>query len=223
MSFWSRHPLASTLQASLYWGALITGCEMVVALIAGSSVLTLDGLYASMETVLSAMFVWSTRSLRRMGDPLPEMKTQSVLIRGQSILMLGICLWAIGDGIHGILHPEPTTNFDLCFGFTATAVAAEAYMVYWLWRRARELKSPMISIEVYSWAMDTWLDVGFLVSFILGWWWQHNGTEWGAQASMYIGPILTLALGVLLMRKPIETLRRGTEILVPADASAATS
>jgi predicted Co/Zn/Cd cation transporter (cation efflux family) len=223
VSFWSRHPLASTLQASLYWGALITGCEMVVALIAGSSVLTLDGLYASMETVLSAMFVWSTRSLRQMGDPLPEMKTQSVLIRGQSILMLGICLWAIGDGIHGILHPEPTTNFDLCFGFTATAVAAEAYMVYWLWRRARQLKSPMISIEVYSWAMDTWLDVGFLVSFILGWWWQHNGTEWGTQASMYIGPILTLALGVLLMRKPIETLRRGTEILVPADASAATT
>jgi predicted Co/Zn/Cd cation transporter (cation efflux family) len=221
VSFWSRHPLASTLQASLYWGALITACEMVVALVAGSSVLTLDGLYASMETVLSAMFVWSTRKLRHPDDPLPEMKTQNLLIRGQSVLMLGICIWAIGDGIHGILHPEPTAHFDLCFGFTATAVVAEAYMVYWLWRRARKLKSPMIGIEVFSWAMDTWLDVGFLISFILGWWWQHNGTSWGPQASMYISPILTMALGVMLLRKPIATLRRGAEILVPQSATPA--
>jgi predicted Co/Zn/Cd cation transporter (cation efflux family) len=186
---------------------------MVVALVAGSSVLTLDGLYASAETVLSGMFVWSTRKLRHPNDPLPKAKTQGWLIRGQSVLMIGICLWAIADGIHGLLDPSPSQHYGLCFSFTLIAVLAETYMVFWLRRRARQLQSPLISIEVYSWAMDTWLDVGFLISFVLGWWWQSSGTEWGAQAAMYISPVLTLSLGLLLLRKPIETLRRGTDIL----------
>ena len=188
---------------------------MVIAYMAGSSVLTLDSIYAAAETGLSGLFVYSTRKLVHLSDPVPHHRTQNILVRVQSIFMLGICAWALYDGITGILHPEGSLRFDLCIGFTVMAAIGEIVMVRWLRRRAAALNSPMIGIEAYSWTMDLWLDLGFLLSFLLGWWWQSSGSEWGAQASLYIGPVLTIALGVLLLRKPIATLRHGMEILVP--------
>lgn len=220
MRIWSHHPLASTLQASLIWGALITGCEMVIAWLSGSSVLTLDSIYAVAETILSGLFVWSTRKLVHLSDRIPSRKSQNLLVRCQSVFMLGICGWALWDGIEGLFHPEPMLHFDLCIGFTVCAALAEIAMVQWLRMRTRQLNSPMIGIEAYSWTMDLWLDLGFLLSFVLGWWWQSQEAEWGHTASLYIGPALTIALGLLLLRKPIATLRHGISILVPQETVA---
>jgi len=221
MGLWSRHPLAATLRASLYFSLFITACEVVVAFVAGSSLLEIDSLYSIAETGLSGMLVWSTWRLQGPQDKLPDLRIQGLLVRMQSIVMIIICVWAVVEGISGLVHPEERVRFDLCFWFTSIAVVAQALMTQWLRKRAAALRCPMISIEAYSWAMDTWLDLGFLFSFIIGWNFQDSDVVWAEQLSMYISPVLTICLGVLLVRKPIATLRSGLDVLIPSSAKKA--
>lgn len=219
MGLWSRHPLAATLRASLYFSLFITACEVVVAFVAGSSLLEIDSLYSIAETALSGMLVWSTWRLQGPQDKLPDLRIQGFMIRLQSIVMITICVWAVIEGVQGLMHPEERVRFDLCFWFTSIAVIAQAFMTKWLRKRAAALRCPMISIEAYSWAMDTWLDLGFLFSFIIGWRFQDSGVAWAEMLSMYISPVLTICLGLLLVRKPIATLRNGLDVLIPANGA----
>ncbi|QUD89834.1 cation diffusion facilitator family transporter [Phenylobacterium montanum] len=191
-----------------------------LGLLARSKALCLDGFYGLVDTIITGLSIAALRLIERGEDQRFQFgywHLEPMLATANAAALTSVCLYAVADGLAGLLNPAPTANFGLSAIYAGASTLVGLAMQFYMRGSNRALRSQLLRVDAQSWLVGALLTLGLFVSFGLSWLVSSFGRPgWLA----YIDPLVLIAAGLALLPTPLSTLRRsGVEFLgiAPAD------
>jgi predicted Co/Zn/Cd cation transporter (cation efflux family) len=199
---------AGLLQMSIAATIVIAAAGVVIGLLSGSMSIVFDGLFSSIDAVVTVVTLVVARLLASEGnhrfqygywhlEPL-------VLALNSSVLVL-LCGYAFLNAVQGLMTGGHALRFDMGVVYAATIGAICFSMVVYLRRANQRIESELIALEVQSWLISGVITLALLMAFagaIL-----IKGTQF-EYLTPYVDPAVLAVLAPAVVLAPLRTARQ---------------
>ena len=170
-----------------------------LALIADSSSMLFDGMYSLIQSIFILISGFVVRLIGRQDDErfhfgYSAFEPFYIMIR--TIVLFSMNAYLGIKAFRSIITGSYLVDAGIVLFFTALSAVVCSFICAFLYRKARELDSPMLATEARSWLNDTLLSVAVLVSFSVIAILDRLGIE---KAMYYIDPVVTVLFAIFLI------------------------
>ena len=144
--------------AALVGNTLVAITKFVAATITGSSAMFSEGIHSLVDTGNQGLLLWGLKQSRKPAD------AQFPFGHGKEIyfwsFVVAILIFALGsgvsiyEGVHHVLHPEPTTNPLVNYIVLVLAIIFEGFALFFAVREFRQAKGSMGYVEAVQRGKD---------------------------------------------------------------------
>ena len=196
----------------LFFGVL----GVVLALLADSSSMLFDGMYSLIQSVFILLSGFVVRIIGRKDDEhfnfgYAAFEPFYIMLRTLSLFAMNAVLGL--NALRSIMNGGYEVNASIVLAFTAFSALVCSFVCAFLFRKAKELNSPVLRTEARSWLNDTLLSVAVLASFSVIALLKHMGLQ---TAMYYIDPIVTLLFVIFLIPGVVKQLWQAVKDLLDA-------
>jgi predicted Co/Zn/Cd cation transporter (cation efflux family) len=183
----------------------------------GSKSVTFDGFYDLIDAAMTGLALLIVRLIARGDDRRFQygywhLEPMLALLNG--LLLSFACIYALIDGLNGLLTGGRDVQFGLGAVFAGVSSALNFGMFAYVRRSARNLSSQMLDVDSRSWLMGGVLSAGLCLSFLVGGALISSGAT---RLAPYVDPMILVVVAVCLAPFPAITLwRAGHDILMIA-------
>lgn len=209
----------STLRASIYVGGALGVLGVVWGLASTSQMILLDGAFAVVGIVLSALLLRASTVSRAAPDRryhYGRHGSTPLAIGLQGLTLLGTLLYAALDAVATIRQggSDVAPGWATLYGVVVTV----ASLAVWWWMRGRAGGSDVLSAEATAWRVAALRGVGMVLGFSFIW--VAEGTAWDA-AVPYVDPAMVLATCIAFAPAPLRMVHGTVSELMERAPSAA--
>lgn len=180
----------------------------------GSKAIIFDGLVAFLSIILILLSVITSKFIYKEDDDTFQygyMRFEPMVNLFKSLILLLLCIYALINGIQGILSGGYEVEFDkaMFYSFFSTLLS----IGIWLFTsyKAKILQSPLISVDSLEWLIDSVLYLGGFLAFGAIWLFdKDNQTIW----AKYLDPALLVVLSIFLGIMPLKVFIKNLADLV---------
>lgn len=197
------------LRLSFIGSCLLSGSEIIMALILRSYAVMMDGIFDSAELVMMGPFLVLVPLLYKPVNerhPYGYSQVESFFLIIKYSVLLTLMLLLINTNVHVIMSGGNRVNPSMIAVYEMLLGAASVFMYLMLAHISRKYESPTVHAELYLWKTDIvgscGIAVAFLAQYVLG------DTVLAAFAP-YMDSAVAIVMSVLLLREPISEIVRG--------------
>lgn len=197
------------LRLSFIGSCLLSGSEIIMALILRSYAVMMDGIFDSAELVMMGPFLVLVPLLYKPVNerhPYGYSQVESFFLIIKYSVLLTLMLLLINTNVHVIMSGGNRVNPSMIAVYEMLLGAASVFMYLMLAHISRKYESPTVHAELYLWKTDIVgscsIAVAFLAQYVLG------DTVLAAFAP-YMDSAVAIVMSVLLLREPISEIVRG--------------
>lgn len=197
------------LRLSFIGSCLLSGSEIIMALVLRSYAVMLDGIFDSAELVMMGPFLVLVPLLYKPVNerhPYGYSQVESFFLIIKYSVLLTLMLLLINTNVHVIMSGGNRVNPSMIAVYEMLLGAASVFMYFMLAHISRKYESPTVHAELYLWKTDIvgscGIAVAFLAQYVLG------DTVLAAFAP-YMDSAVAIVMSVLLLREPISEIVRG--------------
>jgi predicted Co/Zn/Cd cation transporter (cation efflux family) len=196
---------ASLLKLSIAATIVVAGAGVVIGLLSGSMSIVFDGLFSTIDAVVTVVTLIVARLLASEGnhrfqygywhlEPL-------VLALNSSVLVL-LCGYAFLNAVLGLVTGGHALRFDMGVVYAAVVAIICLFMVFYLRRANQRLESELIALEVQSWLISAVITLALLLAFAGALAIKGTSLE---HLTPYVDPAVLALLAPLVMLAPLRT------------------
>ena len=197
------------LRLSFIGSCLLSGSEIIMALILRSYAVMMDGIFDSAELVMMGPFLVLVPLLYKPVNerhPYGYSQVESFFLIVKYSVLLTLMLLLINTNVHVIMSGGNRVNPSMIAVYEMLLGAASVFMYFMLAHISRKYESPTVHAELYLWKTDIvgscGIAVAFLAQYVLG------DTVLAAFAP-YMDSTVAIVMSVLLLREPVSEIVRG--------------
>lgn len=197
------------LRLSFIGSCLLSGSEIIMALILRSYAVMMDGIFDSAELVMMGPFLVLVPLLYKPVNerhPYGYSQVESFFLIIKYSVLLILMLLLINTNVHVIMSGGNRVNPSMIAVYEMLLGAASVFMYFMLAHISRKYESPTVHAELYLWKTDIvgscGIAVAFLAQYVLG------DTVLAAFAP-YMDSAVAIVMSVLLLREPVSEIVRG--------------
>jgi len=197
------------LRLSFIGSCLLSGSEILMAIVLRSYAVMLDGIFDSAELVMMGPFLVLVPLLYKPVNerhPYGYSQVESFFLIIKYSVLLTLMLLLINTNVHVIMSGGNRVNPSMIAVYEMLLGAASVFMYFMLAHISRKYESPTVHAELYLWKTDIvgscGIAVAFLAQYVLG------DTVLAAFAP-YMDSAVAIVMSVLLLREPVSEIVRG--------------
>ena len=182
------------MSVSLYANLMFVVVELVMAIVTGSQAVLLDGVYDGIEFVMLLPSIFLIPLLYKPSNekyPFGHMQMETVFIVVKGITMITVTVGLITNSINILFHGGRTVDFGVVAWFELFACVLGIIVTFYLKRKNKAMNSPLITVEMQGWKMDSMLSLGMTAVFFLPVFLPFKGV---GQLTPYLDPFITIVL-----------------------------
>lgn len=197
------------LRLSFIGSCLLSGSEIIMALILRSYAVMMDGIFDSAELVMMGPFLVLVPLLYKPVNerhPYGYSQVESFFLIIKYSVLLTLMLLLINTNVHVIMSGGNRVNPSMIAVYEMLLGAASVFMYLMLAHISRKYESPTVHAELYLWKTDIVGSCGIAVAFLA----QHVlGDTVLAAFAPYMDSAVAIVMSVLLLREPVSEIVRG--------------
>lgn len=209
----------SAMSVSLYGNVLFVVLELVMAIYTSSQAVLLDAVYDGIEFFMLLPSVLLIPLLYKPSNekhPFGYMQMETMFLVVKGIAMTAVTIGLITNNINLLLHGGRTISFDAVAYFELFACVLSIAVTFYLKRKNRNLNSPLITVEMQGWKIDSIISLGMTVAFFLP---ALIPFDWFRSITPYLDQIMAIVLSTIMLPVPIKTVITGMRdlMLIPPE------
>lgn len=209
----------SAMTISLYGNLFFVAVELIMAVYTGSQAVLLDAVYDGVEFLMLLPSIFLIPLLYKPSNeehPFGYMQVETIFVVVKGITMIAVTIGLIFNNINIMLHGGHMISFQTVACFELFACVLGIAVSIYLKRKNRILNSPLVTVELEGWQMDSVISLGMTVAFLLP---VFVPFDWFQPIVPYIDQIITIILSLSMIRVPVKTVIAGIRdlILMPPD------
>ena len=194
---------------------------IISALAADSQSMMFDGMYSFIQSIFILLSGYIVKLISRSDNDKYQFGYGAfepffIVIRTMCLIFMDVIL--IFGSFRDLLNGGYLINAPIAISVTAFSAVVCFFVWLFLYKKARELSSPLLKSECQSWLNDTLLSVAVLVSFLIMDVLERVGL---ANIAAYVDPIITILFIVVLipglMKEAIDSTRELLGIAPPVE------
>lgn len=209
----------SAMTVSLHGNLVFVILELVMAIYTSSQAVLLDAVYDGIEFFMLLPSIFLIPLLYKPSNedrPFGYMQVETLFVVVKGITMTAVTIGLIANNINLLLHGGHMISFNTvaCFEFSA-CVLGVIVSVY-LRRKNRSLNSPIVTVEMEGWQMDSLISLGMTAAFLFP---VILPFEWFKPVIPYLDQIITITLSLIMIPVPVKTVISGVRdlMLIPPE------
>lgn len=194
----------SAMSMSLYGNLFFVIIELVMAIYTGSQAVLLDAVYDGIEFFMLLPSIFMIPLLYKPANenhPFGYMQLETIFLVIKGITMTAVTIGLIANNINILLHGGRSVSFGTVAYFELFAFVLGIVVYLFLKRKNKYLNSPLITVEMTGWKIDSVISLGMTVAFLLPW----IPFRWFQPVIPYLDPLITLVLSMIMLPAPIKT------------------
>ncbi|MGI6013791.1 MAG: cation diffusion facilitator family transporter [Oscillospiraceae bacterium] len=209
----------SAMTISLYANLFFVIIELIMAIYTGSQAVLLDAVYDGIEFFMLLPSIFMIPLLYKPANeshPFGYMQLETIFLVIKGITMSAVTLGLISNNINILLHGGRTIPFYTVAYFELFACILGIVVYAFLKRKNANLNSPLITVEMMGWKIDSIISLGMTVAFLLPLWISF---DWFQPIVPYLDPLITVILSIVMLPVPIKTVIAGMRdlMLIPPE------
>ena len=199
----------SVMSVSLYGNVVFVVIELVMAIATGSQAVLLDAVYDGVEFFMLLPSVFLIPLLYRPSNeqhPFGYMQLETLFVVVKGITMTAVTFGLIFNNIHLMLHGGHIVSFHTIAGFEMFACILSVIVTIYLRIKNKNLHSPLITMELQGWQIDSVISLGMAFAFLLP---LMIPFAWFDRVTPYLDQIITILLSVIMIQTPVRTVITG--------------
>lgn len=210
----------SAMTVSLYGNLLFVFLELAMAIHTGSQAVLLDAVYDGIEFFMLLPSVLLIPLLYKPSNekhPFGYMQIETVFLVVKGVTMTAATIGLITNNINLLLHGGRTVAFDTVAYFELFACVLGVAVALYLRRKNKNLNSPLITVEMEGWQIDSVVSLGMAAAFFLP---ALVPFPWFRPVTPYLDQIIAIVLSMIMLPMPIRTVITGLRdlMLIPPEA-----
>ncbi|MEE3744779.1 cation diffusion facilitator family transporter [Campylobacter porcelli] len=193
-----------TLKISLYCAVVLAIFGISYGIYIGSKAIIFDGLVAFLSIILILLSVITSKFIYKEDDDIFQygyMRFEPMANLFKSLILLILCVYAIINGIEGILTGGYEVKFDQAMLYSFLSMILSIGIWLFTSYQAKILQSPLISVDSLEWLIDSVLYMGGFLAFGAVWLFdKESQTIW----ARYLDPTLLVVLSMILAIMPLK-------------------
>ena len=199
----------SALEVSLAGNSLFVILEIIMAVYTSSQAVLLDAVYDAVE--LSMIFIsislvpllYKPSSEKR---PFGYLQVESLFVLIKGLVMASVTIGLIINNIQILLHGGRHVNFSTIAYFELSATILSVLFILILSRLNKNLASPIVTVEIQEWKIDTIASLGMTAAFFLP---VFITADWLHAWTPYLDQIIAIVLSVCMLPTPMKSVMTG--------------
>lgn len=209
----------SAMTVSLYGNLFFVIVELVMAVYTGSQAVLLDAVYDGIEFFMLLPSILLIPLLYKPSNekhPFGYMQLETIFLVVKGITMTAVTIGLIANNINILLHGGHVIAFRTVAYFELFAAVLGIVVFLYLKRKNRLLNSPLITVEMTGWKIDSIISLGMTAAFLFPF---LIPFDWFQPVVPYLDPLITIVLSVVMLPLPIKTVASGIRdlMLIPPE------
>lgn len=207
------------MSVSLYGNLFFVIVEIVMAIYTSSQAVLLDAIYDGVEFCMLLPSLFLIPLLYKPSNekhPFGYMQIESMFVVVKGITMTGVTVGLILNNIEIMIHGGRKVAFDTIAWFELFAFFLGITVSIYLKYKNRLMDSPMITMEMEGWEIDSIASFGMAIAFFLP---VLLPFPWFRPITPYLDQIITVTLSIFMLPTPIKTVITGLRdlFLIPPE------
>ncbi|WP_086247051.1 cation diffusion facilitator family transporter [Campylobacter vicugnae] len=202
------------LKISLCCAVVLAIFGIAYGIYIGSKAIIFDGLVAFLSIILILLSVITSKFIYKEDDDTFQygyMRFEPMVNLFKSLILLLLCIYALINGIQGILSGGYEVEFDKAMFYSFFSMLLSIGIWLFTSYKAKILQSPLISVDSLEWLIDSVLYLGGFLAFGAIWLFdKDNQTIW----AKYLDPTLLVVLSIFLGIMPLKVFIKNLADLV---------
>ena len=193
------------MSVSLYGNLFFVIVELVMAIYTASQAVLLDAVYDGIEFFMLLPSIFLIPLLYKPANeehPFGYMQLETIFLVIKGVTMTAVTVGLICNNILLLIHGGRSISFGTVAYFELFACVLGVVVFLYLRRKNRNLNSPLITVEMNGWKIDSVISLGMTAAFFLPIWIPF---DWFKPFVPYLDPLITLVLSMIMLPIPIKT------------------
>lgn len=199
---------ASLLKASIVATIVVAGAGVVIGLLSGSMSIVFDGLFSTIDAVVTFVTLAVARLLASEGNHRFQYgywHLEPLVLALNSSVLVFLCGYAFINAVQGLLTGGHLLQFDMGVVYAVVVAAICLSMVFTLRRANERIESELIGLEVQSWLISAVITLALLIAFAGAMLLEDSRFEYLAP---YVDPAVLALLAPAVVIAPLRTARQ---------------
>ncbi len=193
------------LKQSIVATALVGTSCVLFGLWAASRSLMFDGVYSLVDVVLTLGSLAVSRLVTSAGSRRFQYgywHLEPLVLSFNSAMLCLLCVYALINGIDGLLGPGHALQFEAGIVFVVVTGAACLGLYAYVGARARQLHSELLKLDAKGWLVSGALNMALLLAFALGALAENTAYR---NSGLYADSIVLVVLALVMLPVPLAS------------------
>lgn len=209
----------SAMTVSLYGNLFFVILELVMSVFTNSQAVLLDAVYDGVEFLMLLPSIFLIPLLYKPSNekhPFGYMQLETIFVVIKGVTMTAVTVGLIVNNIDIMIHGGRIISFQTVAWFELSACILGIAVSFYLKRKNRNLNSPLITVEMQGWQIDSMVSLGMTAAFLLP---MIIPFTWFRSLIPYLDQIITIILSLIMIPVPIKTVITGIHdlMLIPPE------
>ena len=205
----SRKNEKSALRISLTGNLIFVILELAVAIYTSSQAVLLDSVYDGVELLMIFVSIILVPLLYKPSNenhPFGYLQVETLFVVVKGIIMTAVTAGLIINNIQIIIHGGRHVSFSVIAWFELAAAILSVIFIAILSYMNRHLSSPVVTMEIQEWKIDTAASLGMTVAFFLP---MFLHADWFRPLVPYLDQCIAIILSICMLPTPIHAVVTG--------------
>lgn len=194
----------SALRISLTGNLIFVILELAVAIYTSSQAVLLDSVYDGVELLMIFVSIILVPLLYKPSNenhPFGYLQVETLFVVVKGIIMTAVTAGLIINNIQIIIHGGRHVSFSVIAWFELAAAILSVIFIAILSYMNRHLSSPVVTMEIQEWKIDTAASLGMTVAFFLP---MFLHADWFRPLVPYLDQCIAIILSICMLPTPIH-------------------
>lgn len=199
----------SALRISLTGNLIFVILELAVAIYTSSQAVLLDSVYDGVELLMIFVSIILIPLLYKPSNenhPFGYLQVETLFVVVKGIIMTAVTAGLIINNIQIIIHGGRHVSFSVIAWFELAAAILSVIFIAILSYMNRHLSSPVVTMEIQEWKIDTAASLGMTVAFFLP---MFLHADWFRPLVPYLDQCIAIILSICMLPTPIHAVVTG--------------
>lgn len=199
----------SALRISLTGNLIFVILELAVAIYTSSQAVLLDSVYDGVELLMIFVSIILVPLLYKPSNenhPFGYLQVETLFVVVKGIIMTAVTAGLIINNIQIIIHGGRHVSFSVIAWFELAAAILSVIFIAILSYMNRHLSSPVVTMEIQEWKIDTAASLGMTVAFFLP---MFLHADWFCPIVPYLDQCIAIILSICMLPTPIHAVVTG--------------
>lgn len=199
----------SALRISPTGNLIFVILELAVAIYTSSQAVLLDSVYDGVELLMIFVSIILVPLLYKPSNenhPFGYLQVETLFVVVKGIIMTAVTAGLIINNIQIIIHGGRHVSFSVIAWFELAAAILSVIFIAILSYMNRHLSSPVVTMEIQEWKIDTAASLGMTVAFFLP---MFLHADWFRPLVPYLDQCIAIILSICMLPTPIHAVVTG--------------